>query len=478
MTTVVYKQETAIKQIFRGLFEGLSAFCNARIALVLSTKAGLPLYVIDPDRLLANHKRELKKFYQKHSFAAHAIKSKFQFGQYDMFADLLHFEHHKENAVFYQSWFVKLPRNVANRGPVASWILFAIQELNRDLRSEERLSNNQGSRALLATLSQQAVANYLANEYDLEILSDSALELPPANPILNAIRRISVLKEEGEEITGTICFCSRSECDRLIKTPTYMSLNSLGNEPRLEDIKHVRKLSTLTSRGTCLLSDGEFIRGLGPVVEGDAVITARFYSGRASLSVGARLVSTVVDGRFSGLKHAADLSVLEEILEGRHSLTEIQRQNLLRAVQKLVDSALRKRHGCTIVIDLKARTQSLAGEQVVPKFNILEDLGLAQRMSKIDGALQVDRDANLVAFAVLLDGNRSDSEDRSRGARFNSALRFVEKSDQRETIVVVASEDGPVGVFGPGVTPGKPERKWTDTDAEIMQLDHWLGKGR
>ncbi|BCL60968.1 hypothetical protein DGMP_16610 [Desulfomarina profundi] len=73
---------------------------------------------------------------------------------------------------------------------------------------------------------------------------------------------------------------------------------------------------------------------------------------------------------------------------------------------------------------------------------------LAGALAKVDGALHIRTDLQLHSFACLLDGHRIKNENRARGARYNSALRFT--AQYPETIVVVVSADRPVSVFRQG----------------------------
>ena len=55
----------------------------------------------------------------------------------------------------------------------------------------------------------------------------------------------------------------------------------------------------------------------------------------------------------------------------------------------------------------------------------------------------------LHGFACLLDGRSVEGEDRARGARFNSALRFT--AEHENLLVIVVSEDRPVSIIKDGV---------------------------
>ncbi|MBU0909317.1 MAG: DNA integrity scanning protein DisA nucleotide-binding domain protein, partial [Proteobacteria bacterium] len=76
-------------------------------------------------------------------------------------------------------------------------------------------------------------------------------------------------------------------------------------------------------------------------------------------------------------------------------------------------------------------------------------LELAKSLAKVDGALHIGTDMHLHSFACLLDGRTVPGEDRSRGARYNSALRF--SSEHSDIIVVVVSSDRPVSIIKEGV---------------------------
>ena len=76
-------------------------------------------------------------------------------------------------------------------------------------------------------------------------------------------------------------------------------------------------------------------------------------------------------------------------------------------------------------------------------------LKLACSLAKLDGALHVGRDLKVHGFGCLMDGKSVPGENRARGARFNSALRFT--AEHEEIAVVVVSADRPVSIIKNGV---------------------------
>jgi len=115
-----------------------------------------------------------------------------------------------------------------------------------------------------------------------------------------------------------------------------------------------------------------------------------------------------------------------------------------------VHNAEDKMFGCTFVIDLAQEVTPIAGQKLTPPIELTDDdkLQLAANLSKVDGALHIRPDLRLHGFACLLDGFSVPNEDRARGARYNSALRFT--AQHPDTIVVVVSSDRPVSVFQKG----------------------------
>jgi len=124
---------------------------------------------------------------------------------------------------------------------------------------------------------------------------------------------------------------------------------------------------------------------------------------------------------------------------------------LFKMIAGIVHSAANRQHGCAIVVDLNETPISISGHLVEPPLELenVEDLELAKSLSRVDGALHIGVDLKLHGFACLLDGDNIPSENRARGARFNSALRFTAKHDK--IIVIVVSSDSPVSIMMGGI---------------------------
>ena len=92
---------------------------------------------------------------------------------------------------------------------------------------------------------------------------------------------------------------------------------------------------------------------------------------------------------------------------------------------------------------MEAKRLSTQATPVVP-IKLKPDL-LAQ-LTTIDGAVILSPDGKCYAIGGILDGLASVEGDPSRGARYNSAIRYV-KSSKASCLAVVVSEDGGTTFF-------------------------------
>jgi hypothetical protein len=86
----------------------------------------------------------------------------------------------------------------------------------------------------------------------------------------------------------------------------------------------------------------------------------------------------------------------------------------------------------------------------------------------IDGALLVDPNGDCHAIGVILDGTASSHGNPGRGARYNSAVRYVESAFDRgiQTLAIVVSADGGVN-YVPDLLP---RLKRSEIDSKILEL--------
>jgi hypothetical protein len=73
---------------------------------------------------------------------------------------------------------------------------------------------------------------------------------------------------------------------------------------------------------------------------------------------------------------------------------------------------------------------------------------MVKKVTSIDGAVLLDRDANCHAIGVILDGVATEKGDPSRGARYNSAIRYYEQFESPKALaILIVSEDGMINLL-------------------------------
>ena len=113
----------------------------------------------------------------------------------------------------------------------------------------------------------------------------------------------------------------------------------------------------------------------------------------------------------------------------------------------LSQAASRATHGTMLVVHRRASEEAARlapqAQQVRPQR--LDTRALAA-VSNIDGAILVDPAGLCHAVGVILDGRASGRGDPSRGARFNSAVRYHD-TQRDDCLVIIVSEDGMIDLL-------------------------------
>ena len=140
-------------------------------------------------------------------------------------------------------------------------------------------------------------------------------------------------------------------------------------------------------------------------------------------------------------KQILDIDFFKDVAERTVGTVEVDR------IWDIFQCALDNDHGTTIVISADPLTEikRLAHEALPIKPEYLEHEDVA-RLGRVDGAIVLGPDGRCHAFGVILDGLTTSSGDRSRGARFNSSVRYQQTS-KIGTMVIVISDDGTVDLI-------------------------------
>jgi hypothetical protein len=294
-------------------------------------------------------------------------------------------------------------------------------------------------------------------------------------PILDAALAISKTVEEGFPPRGNLVIVAPQDFSRL----KFLARFPRNERPDLRNTKHVRKLlQAVESSEHKLVCDGLNIFGIVTGKMPECRLTLDFRGTYGFVRLAGALVCSFSDGRFYSSNRKANLVDLEEILV-EAPINRTSSNRLFRVVSDIVNKAGEEAHGCTLVIDLNEPVLDIPGQELEDPIDLRgkELVELAQALSKMDGALQIGLDCRLHRFACLLDGLSVPGEDRARGARFNSALRF---SARRENLaVIVVSADRPVSIIKGGVeiTARCELRPFTKMVKPPPTMKEWIAGG-
>lgn len=466
--------------IFEGLREGLSLFSGAsRVAMIFAAREHSRVRIYDPQNLLRGHEPILKEIYLDSDQWRRPIPDMYGSGfsnQPHPVGDLqlagLISRGGQSKTLFYQMWFTEHHPDMCSVGPTQRWLEHAIWLLANDVVSENAVYTGT-SGYVLREYATHAIRDFIVDELNKLIGMDIQLRI---YPILDAAIGISKTLEEGTWPSGKLVFVDQSympDGNFVIRFPEY-------ERPNLDNHKHVRKLLQAVEQSDFMLvSDGKCIVGISSGEIPKSALTADFRRGHGHLYLNGNQICSFSDGRFHSSLRRAKLVLLEEILIESGIDPPSGKGSLLEIASEIVHFAEDKKYGCTLIIDLNEKPAVISGQHLEnpPDLRDARMLELAKSLSMLDGALHIGRNRRLHGFACILDGRAIPGEDRARGARFNSALRFT--SENRQIAAVVVSADRPVSVIQEGVEL-TAQCIWNPVSSRVPSpptLEEWLEIG-
>jgi hypothetical protein len=465
-----------IEDTIDGLVDGLSHFSGpSRAAVIYAITPADEMHIYDPQNLLRGHEPIFKELYlnsndwrTKTRLTGEAKRFRHMIPEKNLeLAGLISWGG-RSNSVFYQMWFTEHHPDMCSVGPTECWLEHANWRFSHDIANEEELYTGI-SGSFLSEYSTHAVRDYVVDKMNVIQGWDTQLRVYPT---LDAVLGISRTREEGKWPIGELSFIdakSLAEIEFVAKFPEM-------EQPHLENFKHVRKLLlSVENSNRRLVSDGKTILGIAGEQLPAFCLIADFRGRHGFLRVNDETICSFSDGRFKSGTHQANLVHVEEALL-ESNLDSETGSSLFKIVTSIVHCAESNEHGCTLVIDLNEQPVEISGQKLEKHIDLRlpRNLELAKSLAKVDGALHIGADICLHGFACLLDGRTIPGEDRARGARYNSALRFA--SEHNNIIVVVVSSDRPCSTIQEGAEISaqcqwKPEISCADAP---LKLKKWL----
>ncbi|HYO74102.1 MAG TPA: DNA integrity scanning protein DisA nucleotide-binding domain protein [Archangium sp.] len=220
-----------------------------------------------------------------------------------------------------------------------------------------------------------------------------------------------------------------------------------SNEVPLREAVWARKIIQLASDDFCILSDTESFLGL---VCRNKPNPGEFWirlTGQSQWKLGVEDKS-LADVRF-GIPSFPMLRLERPQFESTFKRVFASHDdNGIERIWKLVENVLGGNHGALIVVAEKADEEA---KRLSSQATSIEPTHLsghsASRATAIDGAMLLDPTGVCHAIGVILDGSAHPLGTPSRGARFNSAVRYVGATEGKGRLAVVISEDGQVNLL-------------------------------
>lgn len=434
-----------------GLRDGLSHFSGpSRASVIYAVHPKDPVYIYDPQNLLRGHEPRFKELYMESpAWRDSSLPPLVKDGSFHLsieknlqLAGLISYGG-KSRSVFYQMWFTEHHPDMCSIGPTERWLEHAAWRFSHDIANDEKLYTGI-SGSFLREYATHAVHDYIIDEMNIRLGWDTQLRV---YPILDAILNIFNTREEGAWPRGQLVFVDPTVLPGVDFVARFPDME----QPSLDNFKHVRKLlQSVEHSNRMLISQGQTIIGISEGLIKAFCITADFRGRHGFIRLESEPVCSFSNGTYKSTTHQAKLVQVEEALL-ESSLNPEDGNTLFKIVCSIVHYAENQRFGCTLVIDLNETPEPLSGQKLKESLDLRAPvfLELAKSLAKVDGAIHIGHDLKLHAFACLLDGRSIPGEDRARGARFNSALRFT--AEHKNLIVVVVSSDRPVSIIQEGI---------------------------
>lgn len=282
---------------------------------------------------------------------------------------------------------------------------------------------------------------------------DSENELDP----LDKINKISSLSYEKTFSKGKILLIPSHQLEQLTDYSPVTPLIRLHEKLPLKSYRHIRKILELSDQNVYLLSNGFYLYGTVLIPQEInfsktdydfyTIEFNSYYSWQLNYN-GNKLLQVTQEEVFTPKPKISYLHFSHEL---KKIFPEIETKRVLN-LYKLILESLKQVKGTIIVISKNARSEA---NRLKNQCFIIEGKKLTPSMMKsitsIDGAVLIDLDGYCQGIGVILDGIATEKGDPSRGARYNSAIRYVETISNNPhysaCFTVVISEDGDVDMI-------------------------------
>ncbi|RDY57929.1 diadenylate cyclase [Flagellimonas nanhaiensis] len=299
-------------------------------------------------------------------------------------------------------------------------------------------------------------------------ISSIAENMEGLHGLYDACNAIASMRYEGAEGLGKLAVAAKDHMN--------LRLTLELEEPiKVSDYRKVRKFLELSTDDSIIVSDSALIYGLGELV-------GKYNPKKESMFI----IDFISHFKWQVLHDNNPLMVVEYKLPNipkerinrakfYSDLPRIFKDLKKRQIDDLWDVTMRatqQKHGTMLVISSNAANESeRLGKQSFAIKPMKLSPNIMQQITSIDGSVLLDKDAICYAIGVILDGLATEKGDASRGARYNSAIRYYEQfATEHPMVIVIVSEDGMIDLI-PQLRPQIKHLDITDRIEELEELN-------
>lgn len=272
----------------------------------------------------------------------------------------------------------------------------------------------------------------------LNILSDRVLGKKAtikSNEFYEALCLIASAPYEGAQNHGVL------RCkNETVKGKAFVEFKT-PVEIRRDNVRQIRKLLEMSSEKNALVIDEGKLIGIYKQ-DGSAGTGIRF-KGNGKWQLYTNITDPLIQF------NAVTFELIDQSLEERvmRSLKSVFGNKNYDAIIWIVKMASKQKHGTTIIVSENAEEESRRLAEFNRAIMIdpvqIDDAEVLLSLTAIDGALMADITGKCFAIGVILDGEALSKGNTARGARYNSAITYVDywKKDNGAVAIVVSADD-------------------------------------
>lgn len=325
-------------------------------------------------------------------------------------------------------------------------------------------------RSMIRSTHTKVVKKHLkpAGENEAPDINTAAITRDAAIRLLSSRFYGSEKDPRKEGLYETLCLLSSSPYEKAenrgrlgIATPTVMKSDALVQfthpiDLKKENVRVIRKLLELSDRqNTILMADQGRIVGVYSVPDskGKYSGTGVIFRGYGKWDLFSDKNGSIV--AFDSVTVSlTNQSLRRRVREGFEAagIMDYDEERIL----EILNQAKRQAHGTTIIVTDHAKSESTRLEKAnraIGIHPIEADERTILSLSAIDGAMIIDPSGICYAIGAILDGATSRTGNIARGARYNSAITYVDywaiakRKDKIKAVAIIVSSDDTVDIY-------------------------------